>query len=46
LGQLTLGRARAVLVQVLGRDELQDGVAEILETLVVARRDRRVLVGE
>jgi len=35
-----------VLVQILGRDQLQDGVAEVLEPFVVARRDRRVLVGE
>jgi hypothetical protein len=35
-----------VLVEVLGRDQLQDGVAQILEALVVARRDGRVLVGE
>jgi len=26
-----------MLVEVLGRDQLQDGVAEVLETLVVAR---------
>jgi len=35
-----------MLVEVLGRDELQDRVAEILEPLVVARRDRRALIGE
>jgi len=35
-----------MLVQVLGRDELQDRVAEVLQALVVARRDRRALVGE
>jgi hypothetical protein len=35
-----------VLVEVLRRDQLQDGVAEIFQTLVVARGDRRILVGE
>ena len=35
-----------VLVQVLGGDQLQDGVAEVLEALVVARRNGRTLVGE
>jgi hypothetical protein len=27
-----------MLVQVLGRDQLEDGIAEILEALVVTRR--------
>jgi hypothetical protein len=35
-----------VLVEVLGRDQLEDRVAEILEPLVVARRLLRVLIGE
>jgi hypothetical protein len=35
-----------MLVQVLGGDQLQDGVAEVLETLVVARRHVRALIGE
>jgi hypothetical protein len=35
-----------MLVQVLGRDQLQDGVAEIFEALVVSRRYVRALVGE
>jgi hypothetical protein len=35
-----------VLVQELGGDQLQDGVAEVLEALVVARRQVRALVGE
>src|SRR5262249_44880301 len=38
--------SRLELEQVLGRDELQDGVAEVLEPLVVARRHVRALVGE
>src|SRR5439155_3014576 len=39
LGQLALGRAGVMLVEILGGDQLEDGVAEILEPLVVARRD-------
>jgi len=35
-----------VLVQVLGGDELQDGIAEVFEALVVARRYVRALIGE
>jgi len=35
-----------VLVQVLGRDQLQDRIAEIFEPLVVTRRNVRALVGE
>jgi len=35
-----------VLVEVLRGDELEHRVAEVLETLVVARRYGRVLVGE
>jgi len=35
-----------VLVQVLGRDQLQDRIAEIFEALVIARGLLRVLVGE
>jgi len=35
-----------MLVEVLGRDQLQDGVAEVFETLVVARRNCRVFIGE
>ncbi len=35
-----------VLVEVLRGDELQDRVTEILEPLVVARRDRWALIGE
>jgi hypothetical protein len=35
-----------MLVQVLRADQLKDGVAEVLEALVVARRDARVLIGE
>src|SRR5712692_1167183 len=46
LCQLALGRARVVLVQVLGGDQLQDGVAEILEPFVVTRRLMRALVRE
>ena len=37
LGQLTLGRARVVLVEVFGADELQDGITEVFQALVVAR---------
>src|SRR5262249_36984630 len=37
---------RPDLEQVLGRDELQDGVAQVLQPLVVARRHVRTLVGE
>jgi hypothetical protein len=35
-----------VLVQILGGDELQDGVAEIFEAFVVARRLVRALIRE
>jgi hypothetical protein len=35
-----------MLVEVLGRDQLENGVAEVLEPLVVARRYRRALIGE
>ncbi len=35
-----------MLVQVLRGDQLQDGVAQILEALVVARRNGRALIGE
>jgi hypothetical protein len=35
-----------MLVQVLGRDQLEDRVAQVLQALVVARRDRRILVGK
>jgi len=35
-----------MLVQVLRGDQLQDRVAKVLETLVVARRLMRALVGE
>jgi hypothetical protein len=35
-----------MLVEILGGDQLEYGVAEILESLVVARRDRRALIGE
>jgi len=35
-----------MFVQVLGGDQLQDRVAEIFESLVVARRLMRVLVRE
>jgi len=35
-----------VLVQVLGGDQLQDGVAEILKPFVVARRLMRALIRE
>jgi len=35
-----------VLVQVLGGDQLQDRVAEILESFVVTRRLMRALVRE
>jgi hypothetical protein len=35
-----------VLIQVLGGDQLQDGVAEVFEALVVTRRYVRALVGE
>jgi hypothetical protein len=35
-----------VLVQVLGGDQLQDGVAEIFESLVVPRRLMRALIRE
>src|SRR5579864_781316 len=46
LRKLALGRSGMVLVQVLGADELQHRVAEVLEPLVVAGRQLRVLVGE
>jgi hypothetical protein len=35
-----------MLVQILGGDQLQDRIAEVLETLVVARRLMRAFVGE
>jgi len=35
-----------MLVEVLRADQLKNRVAEVLEALVVARRDARVLVGE
>jgi hypothetical protein len=35
-----------VLVEVLCGDQLEDGVAEVLEALVVAGRDRGALVGK
>ena len=35
-----------MLVEILRRDQLQDRVAEVLEPLVVPRRDRGVLVCE
>jgi hypothetical protein len=35
-----------VLVEVFGADELQDGVAQVFEALVVAGRKVRALVGE
>jgi hypothetical protein len=35
-----------MLVEVLGRDELKDSVAQVLETLVVAWRQMRALVCE
>jgi hypothetical protein len=37
LGQLTLGGSGVMLVEVLGGDQLEDRVAEVLQTLVVAR---------
>jgi hypothetical protein len=35
-----------MLVEILGGDQLQDRIAEILEAFVVARRLMRALVGE
>jgi len=35
-----------MLVEVLGCDQLQDRIAEVLETFVVAGRLMRALVGE
>jgi len=35
-----------MLVEVLRADQLKNRIAEVLEALVVARRDARVLVGE
>jgi hypothetical protein len=35
-----------MLVEILRGDQLEDRVAEVLESLVVARRDRRALIGE
>jgi hypothetical protein len=35
-----------VLVEIFGRDQLQHCVAQVLEALVVARRQMRALVGE
>jgi hypothetical protein len=35
-----------MLVEVLGGDELEHRIAQVLETLVVARREVRALVGE
>jgi len=46
LCELAFGGARVVLVQVLGGDQLEDGVTEIFESLVVTRRDRGTLIGE
>ena len=46
LGHLALVGTGAVLVEVLGRDQLQHRVAQVLEALVVARREMRALVGE
>ncbi len=33
-----------MLVEILGGDQLEDGVAEVLQSLVVAGRDRRALI--
>jgi hypothetical protein len=35
-----------MLVQILGRDQLQDGITEILEAFIVARRLVRALIRE
>jgi hypothetical protein len=35
-----------MLVEILRRDQLEDGIAEVLESLVVARRNRGALIGE
>src|SRR5205823_5878198 len=46
LRQLALLRVRPDLVQVLGGDQLQHRVTEVLQALVVPRRHLRALVGE
>src|SRR5438128_3458490 len=46
LGELAFGGARVVLVQVLGGDQLEDGVTEIFQSLVVTRRYRGTLISE
>src|SRR5205814_10696698 len=46
LGHLALVGLGPVLVEVLRRDQLQDGVAQVLETFVVSRREVWALVGE
>src|SRR5450759_1528062 len=46
LGQLALAGARGVLVEVLGRDQLEDRVAQVLQALVVARGSVGALIGD
>ena len=46
MGQLALAGARVMLIEILGRDQLQDGIAEVLEPFVVTRRLMRALVRE
>jgi len=44
LCQFAFGRGGPDLVEELGRDQLEDGVAEVLEPFVVAAIEARVLV--
>src|SRR5438094_4394252 len=46
LRELALCRTRVMLVEVLGGDQLENGVAQVFEPLVVAGRHRGVLIRE
>ena len=46
MGQLALAGARVMFVEVLSGDQLQNGVTQVFETFVVARRQMRALVCE
>ena len=46
MGQLTLACAGVMFVEVLSRDQLQNGIAQVFETFVVAGRQMRAFVCE
>jgi hypothetical protein len=46
LGQLAFAGAGVMLVEILSRDQLQNGITEVFKTLVVARRQVGALVCE